>query len=87
MRRGEDRHIFPFEGKADVVFNSALIYELAVFKTFAWRYLLEVPLDHPARAEAYRLLKLLDLFVPVFPDEVPANSVLREFIGGSRLSY
>ncbi len=87
VQRGACRHIFPFQDRADAVFNSALVYETAVLKTFAWRYLLEVPRRHPARVTAYRLLKLLELFVPVFPDGVPANSVLREFIGGSGFSY
>ncbi len=87
VQRGACRHIFPFQDNADAVFNSALAYESAVLKTFAWRYLLEVPRSHPARVEAYRLLKQLELFVPVFPDGVPANSVLREFIGGSGFSY
>jgi uridine kinase len=87
VRRGEERHIFPFESEADIVFNSALVYETAVLKTFAWRYLLEVPRDSPPRMDAYRLLKFLELFVPVFPDGVPANSVLREFMGGSGFQY
>lgn len=83
VRRGEDRHIYPFQEECEGVFNSALVHEAPVLKTFAQRYLLEVPQDHPSRVEAYRLLKFLELFVPVFPDMVPANSVLREFIGGS----
>lgn len=87
VRRGEERHIFPYQGQCDVMFNSALAYETAVLKTFAWRYLLEVPRDHPARTRAYSLLKFLELFVPVFPDTVPSNSVLREFIGGTGFTY
>jgi len=87
VRRGEERHIFPFQEEADCVFNSALVYETAVLKTFAWRYLLEVSREHPSRIEAYRLLKFLELFTPVFPDAVPQNSVLREFIGGSGFTY
>lgn len=87
VRRGEELHIYPFQDEADVVFNSALVYELSVLRTFAWRYLLEVPRHHPSRVQAYRLLKFLEMFVPVFPDGVPANSVLREFIGGSDFSY
>ncbi len=85
--RGESRHIYPFQEKADIMFNSTLSYEVAVLKTFAWRYLMEVPRDNPARVNANRLLGFLDLFIPVFPDAVPENSVLREFIGGSRFSY
>jgi uridine kinase len=87
VRRGEDRHIYPFQGEADVVFNSGLVYETSVLKTFAWRYLLEVPRDHPSRPDAYRLLRSLEVFVPLFPDDVPATSVLREFIGGSGFQY
>jgi len=87
VRRGEERHIFPFQEQCDVMFNSALVYEAAVLKTFAWRYLLEVPRQDPARIQAYPLLRFLDLFVPIFPDHVPSNSVLREFIGGSGFTY
>lgn len=87
VRRGEERHIFPFEDRAHAIFNSALVYEIPVLKTFAWRYLLEVPRAHPSRVQAYRLLQLLEPFVPVFPDAVPATSVLREFVGGSGFSY
>lgn len=81
VRRGEGKHIFPFEEEADRVFNSTLVYEVAVLRTYAWRYLLEVPRSHPSRTEAYGLLRFLELFVPMLPDAVPANSVLREFIG------
>lgn len=87
VRRGELRHIFPFQETADVMINSALVYEIAVFKVFAQRYLLEVPPGDPAFPEAYRLLKFLELFVPIFPDRVPQNSIVREFIGGSSFHY
>jgi uridine kinase len=87
VRKGEYRYIFPFQHEPEVMFNSALVYEVPVLKTFVWRYLLEVPTHHPSRMEANRLLAFLQLFVPVFPDDVPANSVLREFIGGSGFSY
>jgi uridine kinase len=83
VRRGEARWIFPFQEDADVMFNSALVYEPAVLKTFAERFLLQVPRSSRAYPEAFRLLKFLSLFVPVFPDEVPQTSLLREFIGGS----
>lgn len=83
VRAGEERWIFPHQEEAEVMFNSTLLYETAVLKPFAWRYLLEVPRDHPSRVRAYELLRFLELFVPVFPDWIPANSVLREFIGGS----
>jgi len=87
VQSGEAKHIFPYQEDPEVMFNSSLIYEVAVLKTFAWRYLLEVPHGHPSRSEAYRLLRFLQIFVPVFPDDVPANSVIREFIGGSGFSY
>jgi uridine kinase len=83
VRHGEARWVFPFQEEADVVFNSALVYEPAVLKVFAERFLLEVPREHPTYTEAYRLLKFLAWFVPVFQDDVPNTSILREFIGGS----
>lgn len=67
--------------------NSALVYEPAVLKIFAERFLLQVPRTSPAYTEAYRLLKHLSQFVPIFPEEVPQTSLLREFIGGSAFSY
>lgn len=83
VRRGEERNIFPFQEQSDAMFNSTLVYEVAVLKPLAWRFLLEVPRASPARVRAYELLKFLELFVPVFSDAIPANSVLREFLGGS----
>jgi uridine kinase len=87
VRRGEGRWIFPFQEEADVMFNSALVYEPAVLKVFAERFLLQVPRQSRAYPEAFRLLKFLSLFVPIFPDEVPHTSILREFIGGSSFEY
>ena len=87
VRRGEARGIFPFQEEADVIFNSALVYEPAVMRTFAERFLLEVPREHSAYTEAYRLLKFLAWFVPVFQDDVPQTSILREFIGGSAFEF
>lgn len=87
VRQGEGRWIFPFQEEADVMFNSALVYEQAVLKVYAERFLLQVPRTSRAYTEAYRLLKFLSLFVPVFPDEVPQTSILREFIGGSAFEY
>lgn len=83
VRRGERRHIFPYQHLADEVFDSSLIYELAVLKVHAERYLLEISDDHPAFAVGYRLLSMLDRFVTLRPDQVPPTSILREFIGGS----
>jgi len=87
VRRGEGRWIFPFQEGADVMFNSALVYEPAVLKTYAERFLLQVPRSSPSYPEAFRLLKFLSLFVPIFPDEVPQTSLLREFIGGSSFRH
>jgi uridine kinase len=87
VRRGEARWIFPFQEHADVMFNSALVYEPAVLRIWAERFLLQVPRTSETYPEAYRLLKFLSMFVPIFPDEVPHTSILREFIGGSTFSY
>ncbi len=82
VRRGEERHIFPNQEKADVMFNSALIYELAVLKSYAQPLLFEIGADSPCYSEARRLLKFLEYFVPITPESIPGNSILREFIGG-----
>ena len=87
VRAGERKHIFPFQHNANAVFDSSLIYELAVLKVFAERYLLEVPQSHPAYTTAFRLLQLVDRFVAIYPDHVPPTSILREFIGGSGFEY
>ncbi len=87
VRRGERKHIFPFQELADVIFDSSLIYEFSVLKIFAERYLLEVKRTDSAFAEAYRLRKFLAMFVPILPGDVPQTSLLREFIGGSSFSY
>jgi len=87
VRHGEGVWIFPYQDQADVMFNSALVYEPAVLRTYAERFLLQVPRSSPTYTEAYRLLKFLTLFVPIFPDEVPQTSILREFIGGSSFTY
>lgn len=87
VRRGENLHIFPHQHRAHGVFNSALAYEIPVLKTYAWPYLLEVPPGDPAWAEARTLLMFLSLMVPIFPDWIPPNSVMREFIGGSAFDY
>ncbi len=83
VRRGERRWIFPYQDCADATFDTSLPYELGVLKVYAERYLLEVPTTHPAHTAAFRLLKLVDRFVAIYPDRVPPNSLLREFIGGS----
>ncbi len=85
VRRGEKRWIFPFQEHADVMFNSALVYELAVLKPFAEPLLLQVKPRTPEHIEAKRLLSFIDWFIAVAPDLIPDNSILREFIGGSIL--
>ncbi len=87
VRRGEQRWIYPFKQNADAVFDSSLAYEPAVLKVFADRYLLEVPREDPAFATAYRLRRLVDQFVAIYPDHVPPTSIAREFIGGSGFEY
>ncbi len=87
VRRGEDRHIFPFQEQADVMFNSALLYELAVLKTFAEPILLEVAPNCEEYAQAQRLLNFLSYFKPLSPESIPPTSIMREFLGGSSFSY
>ena len=83
VRRGEEQNIFPFQEDADVMFNSALIYELACLKVYAEPLLFGIAKDEPEYTEAKRLLKFFEYFVPVPSEAVPNNSILREFIGGS----
>lgn len=87
VRDGERRHIFPFLPEADVVFDTSLAYEPSVLKVYADRYLLEVPREHPGYTTAFRLRRLIDRFVTIYPDHVPPTSILREFIGGSGFEY
>ena len=87
VRRGEMKNIFPFQEKADVMFNSSLVYEQAVLRLYAERFLLEVPQDHESFGEAYRLLQFVQTFVPIFEQSVPQISLLREFVGGSAFKY
>ncbi len=87
VRRGEMRHIFPFQERADVIFNSALVYEHGVLRNYVQPYLLELEEREPAFVEAYRLLGFLRRIVPIFSDAVPHNSLLREFIGNSAFRY
>lgn len=82
VRRGEEENIFPYQEEADVMFNSALIYELAVLKPYVEAQLFGIDKDAPEYLEAKRLLKFLDYFVGIGSEKVPTNSLLREFIGG-----
>lgn len=82
VRRGEEENIFPFQEEADVMFNSSLLYELAVLKQYVEPLLFGVDKQSPEYAEAKRLLKFFDYFVGIGSESVPTNSLLREFIGG-----
>lgn len=83
VRRGEESYIFPFQEEADVMFNSALIYEFAALKIYAEPLLFGIGRGEPEYQEAKRLLKFLDYFVGIPDDNIPVNSILREFVGGS----
>ncbi|RPH33938.1 MAG: nucleoside kinase [Bacteroidales bacterium] len=87
VRRGEDKNIFPYQEQADVMFNSSLLYELSVLKSYAEPILYELPSSEPEYSEAVRLQKFLSYFTPIPNDEVPPTSILREFLGGSTFSY
>ncbi|MCX6349282.1 MAG: nucleoside kinase [Candidatus Aureabacteria bacterium] len=87
VRRGENRNIFPFQEDADIMFNSALVYEQAVLKNYAELALLEVTPDKAEYMEADRLLHFLSFFAPISERDVPSTSILREFIGGSFFEY
>ena len=82
VRRGEEENIFPYQEEADVMFNSAHIYELAVLKQYAEPLLFGIRKDEPEYIEAKRLLKFLEYFVPISSENIPINSIMREFVGG-----
>ncbi len=83
VRRGEEENIFPFQEEADAMFNSVLIYELAVLKQYAEPLLFSITKDQPEYYEAKRLLKFLEYFLGVSSENLPNNSICREFVGGS----
>jgi uridine kinase len=85
VRRGEKRYIFPYQENADVMFNSALVYELSALKPLAEPVLRQVPFGTPEHIEAKRLLTFLEWFSPLDHDLIPDNSIIKEFIGDSRL--
>jgi uridine kinase len=85
VRRGEKRHIFPYQENADVMFNSALVYELAALRPLVEPLLRQVPFGTPEYIEAKRLLAFIDWFLPLDVELIPDNSIEREFIGGSIL--
>ncbi|HBY19457.1 MAG: hypothetical protein A2Y24_00955 [Clostridiales bacterium GWE2_32_10] len=83
VRKGEEKNIFPYQEQADVMFNSAMVYEIAVLKQYAAPLLYNIDSSMPEYVEAKRLLKFLDYVLGISSDKVPANSLVREFIGGS----
>lgn len=87
VRKGEEKNIFPYQENADVMFNSATIYELGVLKKYAEPLLKTVLENQPEYTEAVRLLEFLSYFVPIQDDEIPPTSLLREFLGGSSFVY
>ena len=87
VRKGEDKHIFPYQENADVMFNSSLFYEIPVLKAYALPLLHSVPDTVEEYAEARRLFKFLDNFLPIDTNDIPPTSILREFVGGSSFKY
>ena len=86
VRRGEKKNIFPYQEEADIIFNSACVYELAVLKKYAKPLLEEIKSDDEAYIEANRLLKFLQYFIELEDtSDIPSTSILREFIGGSKI--
>ena len=87
VTRGEEKNIFPFQEEADSMFNTSLIYELGVLKSFAMPLLEEIKQEEPEYAEAQRLLNMLKYFEPIPANIVPTNSLLKEFLGGGDFKY
>ena len=85
VHRGERDYIFPYQENADVMFNSALVYELSALKPLVEPLLLQIEPGKPGHIEAKRLLTFLQWFEPIPVDPIPDNSILREFVGGSNL--
>ncbi len=87
VRAGEEKNIFPYQEEADIMFNSALLYEFSVLKKFAEPIINEVPENAREYAEAMRLLKFLSFFLPITNEDIPNTSIIKEFIGGSSFEY
>jgi len=83
VREGEEKYIFAYQDEADFVFNTSLIYEFCVLKTYVMPLLYSVKSDDPNYSEAVRLMKVLNIFLPIPSEAIPDDSILREFIGGS----
>ena len=82
VRNGEEKYIFPYQEDADVMFNSSLVYETAVLKSYVEPLLAAVDNTHPEYSEAKRLYEFLGYFLPMSTEQIPINSIIREFIGG-----
>lgn len=87
VRRGEEKWIFPYQENADSMFNSSLIFELGVMRSYAMELLRDFPRDVPEYGEAYRLMRFLSYFIPIPDNKIPPTSLLREFLGGSSFHY
>ena len=87
VRRGEEKYIFPYQEHADIMFNSALLYEVCILKKYVEPLLKEIPETEYKYSEAKRLLKFLSYFTPIQEDEIPPTSILREFLSGSSFNY
>ena len=87
VRDGEEKWIFPYQENADAMFNSALIFEFSVLRSYAEPILRLVPQNCPEYAEAHRLLRFVEYFIPISDPEIPPTSLLREFLGGSSFRY
>jgi uridine kinase len=87
VRKGENKYIFPYQEHADIMFNSALLFELGVIKKVVEPLLLDVPQNSKEYVEAERLLKFLSYFRQMDATEIPPTSILREFLGGSSFIY
>ena len=87
VRAGEEKNIFPYQENADIMFNSALLYEFSVLKQFAEPIIKQVPENEKEYAEAMRLLKFLSFFIPLGNEDIPNTSIIKEFIGGSSFEY
>ncbi len=83
VREGEEKYVFPYQDEADYVFDTALIYEFCLLKTYVMPLLYSVKSDDPNYSESVRLMKVLNVFLPIPSEAIPADSIIREFIGGS----
>jgi uridine kinase len=83
VRSGEEKYVFPYQDKADMVFNTSLAYELSVLRLYAEPLLFSISEDDPSYGESIRLLNLLRNVLPITSDSIPLDSIIREFIGDS----